>query len=89
MFTAALLTIAKIWKQQQCLSMDEWRKKTQRIYTMEYYSTTRKKEILLFATTWMDPEGYAKWDKLHRERQILYDITYMWNLKKAKLIETE
>ena len=24
---------------------------------------------------------YAKWNKSHRERQILYDITYMWNLK--------
>lgn len=24
---------------------------------MEYYSTIRKKEILLFATTWMDLEG--------------------------------
>ena len=25
---------------------------------------------------------YAKWNKSDRERQILYDITYMWNLKK-------
>ena len=24
---------------------------------------------------------YAKWNKSDRERQILYDITYMWNLK--------
>ena len=24
-----------------------------------------------------------------RERQTLYDLTYMWNLKKPKLIETE
>ena len=25
---------------------------------------------------------YANWNKSDRERQILYDITYMWNLKK-------
>ena len=25
---------------------------------------------------------YAKWDKSHRERQILYDLTETWNLKK-------
>ena len=24
---------------------------------------------------------YAKWDKSDRERQILHDFTYMWNLK--------
>ena len=23
-----------------------------------------------------------KWNKSYRERQILYDLTYMWNLKK-------
>ena len=29
------------------------------------------------------PRDYhAKWSKLDRERQILYDTTYMWNLKK-------
>ena len=25
---------------------------------------------------------YTKWSKSDRERQIPYDITYMWNLKK-------
>ena len=29
------------------------------------------------------PRDYhAKWSKSHRERQISYDITHMWNLKK-------
>ena len=26
-------------------------------------------------------EHYAKWNKSDRDRQIPYDITYMWNLK--------
>ena len=25
---------------------------------------------------------YAKWSKLDKERQILYDLIYIWNLKK-------
>ena len=37
----------------------------------------------------MDRPGgyYSKWNKSDRERQMLYDITYMWNLKnKTKLV---
>ena len=30
---------------------------------------------------------YAKWNKSDRERQIPYDLTYMWNLK-TKTIKT-
>ena len=36
-----------------------------------------------FATTWMDLEIIMLSEvKSDRERQILYDIAYMWNLKK-------
>ena len=55
MFTAALFTIAKIRKQPKCPSVDEWIQ-TWYIYTMEYYSAIRKKQILPFATTWMELE---------------------------------
>ena len=37
MFSAALFTIARIWKQLRCPSTDEWIKKLWNIYTMEYY----------------------------------------------------
>ena len=37
MFTAALFTIAKIWKQPKCPSTDKWIKKMWYVYTMEYY----------------------------------------------------
>ena len=57
MFITAPFTIAKIWKQPKCPSVDEWVKKMWYIYTMEYYSAIRKKQILPFATTWMELEG--------------------------------
>ena len=56
MFIAVLLTIARIWKQPKCPSVDEWVKKMWYIYTMEYYSAIKKKEILPFATAWLDLE---------------------------------
>ena len=36
-FIAALLTIAKLWKEPKCPSTDEWIKMMWFIYTMEYY----------------------------------------------------
>ena len=42
MFTAALFTIAKAWKQLKCPSTDEWIKKMSYIDTMEYSSAIER-----------------------------------------------
>ena len=57
MFVATLLTIAKVWKEPKCPSMDAWIKKMWYVYTMEYYLAIKRNEILPFATTWMELEG--------------------------------
>ena len=54
MFTAALLAIAKTWKQPKCPLTDE-RIKIWYISTMEYYSAIKNK-IMPFAGTWMELE---------------------------------
>ena len=56
MFTAALFTIAKTWKQPKCPSTEEWIKKMWYIRTMEYYSAIKRNEIMPFAVTWKDLE---------------------------------
>ena len=49
---------------------------------MEYYSAIKKNEILTICDNMNGSRRYyAKWNKSGRERQTLYDFTYMWNLK--------
>ena len=45
MFTAALYTIAKTWKLAKCPPMEERIQKMWYIYTVEYYSAIKRKEI--------------------------------------------
>ena len=71
MFIAALSTIAKVWKEPKCPSMDEWIKKMWDIYTMEYYSAVKKNEILPFATTWMELEGIMLSEISQRKTKII------------------
>ena len=42
-FTEALFTIAKMWKQPKCPLTDEWIKKIWYIYTMEGYPALKKR----------------------------------------------
>ena len=52
-----MLTIAKCWKQPKCPSVNEWIKTLWYIYTMKYYVSKRKKELLPFETAWMELES--------------------------------
>ena len=57
MFIAAQFSISKFWKQPKCPSVNEWIKKLWYIYTMEYYTAERKKELLPFVTAWIELES--------------------------------
>ena len=56
-------------------------------HTMAYYLAKTKNEInkiIPFTATWLDPEITILSKINQRERQISYDITSMWHLKKKK-----
>ena len=57
MFITAQFIISKCWKQPKCPSVNEWIKKLWYIYTMEFYAAERKKELIPFATAWMELES--------------------------------
>jgi hypothetical protein len=57
MFIAALFTEAKLWKQLICPTTRECIKKMWYVYTMEFYSATKKNESFSFASKWMELEN--------------------------------
>ena len=89
MFIAALFTIAKLWKQPKCPSIDEWIKKRLYLYVhlylyinkMKYYMAIKKNKVLPYAITWIDLECIMLSNKSFIKRQIVYDFTHMWNLR--------
>ena len=54
LFTEALFTIARTWKQPRCPSMDEWIKKLWYIYTMEYYSAIKRNAFESVLMKWVN-----------------------------------
>jgi hypothetical protein len=56
-FIAVLFTIAKLWKQPRCPTIDKWIKKMWYLYTMEFYSAMKKNKISSFAGKWMELEN--------------------------------
>ena len=80
-FTAALFTITKTWKQPKCPSTGEWIKMGF-IYTVEYYSAIKKNEIMPLAATWVDLEIIILSEVNQKEKDKYHVITLnMWNLK--------
>ena len=56
MFITALFTIGRIWKQPRCPSADKWIRKLWYIYTIEYYSATKKDTFESVLMRWMKLE---------------------------------
>ena len=67
LFTVALFTTVKTWKQPKYPSTNEWIKEMWYISTMEYHSAGTKEEILPFATMWMDLEDIMFSEMSHTE----------------------
>ena len=80
MFTAALFTIARTWKQPECPSTDEWIKKMWHIYTMEYYSAIKRNEIEVFVVRWMDPESVIQSEVSQKEKNKYHMLTHIYGI---------
>ena len=78
MFTVALFTIDRTWKQPKCPSTDEWIKKMWHIYTMEYYSAIKR--IELFVVRWMDLESVIQSEVSQKEKKKYHMLTHIYGI---------
>ena len=72
MFIAALLTMARTWKQPRCPSTDEWIKKLWYIYTMEYYSAIKRYTFESVLMRWMNLETIIQSEVSQKKINIIF-----------------
>ena len=80
MFTAALFTIARTWKQPKCPPSDEWIKKMWHIYTMEYYSAIKRNKIELFVVRWIELESVIQGEVSQKEKNKYSMLTHIYGI---------
>ena len=67
-FTAALFTTARTWKQPRCPLADKWIRKLWYIYTMEYYSGIKRNAIESVLMRWMKLEPIIQSEVSQKEK---------------------
>ena len=82
-FTAALFTMAKIWKQIKCPSIDEQTNKNRCMYATKY-SALKKNAILSFVTTWMDLEDIVVNEISQIDEDKCCKISLIFRIQKSK-----
>ena len=80
MFTAALFTIARTWKQPRCPSTDEWIKKLWYTYIMDYYSVIKRNTFKSVLVRWINLEPIAQSEVSQKEKQISYLDIYIYGI---------
>jgi hypothetical protein len=77
MFIAVLFTIAKLWKQPRSPTTDEWIKKMWYLYSIEFYSTVKKDEILSFSSKWMELKNIIlrEVSQAHKTKNHVFSLT--------------
>ena len=80
MFTAALFTIARTWKQPRCPLTDEWMKKLWYIYTMEHYSAIKRNAFESVLRRWMNLEPIIQSEVSQKEEDKFYVLTHIYGI---------
>ena len=77
MSTAALLTIARTWKQPRCPLADEWIRKLWYIHTMGYYSAIKRNAFESVLRKWMNLEPIIQSEVSQKEKDQYHILTHI------------
>ena len=80
MFTAAVFTIARTWKQPRYLLTDKWIKKLWYIYTMEYYSAIKRNTFESILMRWTNLEPIMQSEVSQKEKYKYHILTHIYGL---------
>ena len=80
MFITALFTIARTWKQPRCPLTDEWTRKLWYIYTMEYYSPSKKNTFELVLMRWTKLEPIMQSEVSQKEKHPYSILTHIYEI---------
>ena len=78
--SAGLFTIARTWKQPRCPLADEWIRKLCYIYTMKYYSATKKKTFESVLMWWMKLEPIIQSEVSQKEKHQYSILTHIYGI---------
>ena len=76
MFITAQFTIAKLWNQLRCLSVDEWIKTIWYMHTVELYSTIKKDGNKPFYSMWMELKNIML-SEINQTQKIKGQVLYL------------
>ena len=80
MFMTALFTIARTWKQPRCPSADEQVRKLWYIYTMAYYSATKKNAFESVLMRWMKLEPIIHSEVSQKEKHQYSILAHIYGI---------
>ena len=80
LFTAALFTIARKWKQPRCPLTDEWIKQFWYIYTMEYYLAIKRNTFESVLMRWMNLEPTIRSEVSQKEKDKYCILTHIYGI---------
>ena len=86
LFIAALFAIARTWKQPRCPSPDEWIKKFQYIYTMEYYSTI-KRNAFESVLRWTNLEHIIQTEVSQKEKDKYHILKHIYTESRRMVVK--